>query len=275
MTPRKKGRWRVAKAAKNNMGQSWNIIDMHCHIDRMANAIEVAQGLAERNVGILDATVLPREYQNARCKFKSLPNIWVGCGLHPWWIASGLASHQDIRDAAALASKCPIVGEVGLDFSARFAGSEQRQLNALSSVLDACAEHPIEGRMLTIHATKSASYILKMLRDRKLIATSTCIFHWFSGTSDELAQARAEGCLFSINDRMLKTKRGREYARQIPVQQLLLETDAPMQLDSRDSADRIQKSLEHTLNALADLHGVPTAELGRIIAGTSAAALTP
>lgn len=257
------------------MKRPWSIVDMHCHIDRMKNGVEVAQELAGRDAGLLNATVLPREYQEACGELASMPNVWVGCGLHPWWVANGSATSRDIENAAVLASECPIVGEIGLDYSARFAGSEQRQLKALASVLDACAEHPIKGRVLTIHATKAAGYVLNMLRDRDLIRTGTCVFHWFSGTSDELARARAEGCLFSINDRMLKTKRGREYARQIPVQQLLLETDAPMQFDTCGSANRILNSLEYTLHTLSELHAISADELGRIIAGTSAAALTP
>ena len=35
------------------------------------------------------------------------------------------------------------------------------------------------------------------------------------------------GCLFSVNEFMLATRRGRAYARQIPTGQLLLETDLP------------------------------------------------
>lgn len=255
------------------MKRPWSIVDMHCHIDRMKNGVEVARELAERGAGVLNATVLPSEYQEACDKFASMSNVWVGCGLHPWWVANGTASSQDIEGAAALASECPIVGEIGLDFSARFAGSEQRQLKALASVLDACAERPIKGRIVTIHATKAVGCVLNMLRDRDLIATGTCIFHWFSGTSDELSQARAEGCLFSINERMLKTKRGREYARQIPVQQLLLETDAPMQFDTCGSASRILNSLERTLRTLSELHAISADELERIIAHTGAAAL--
>ena len=72
---------------------------------------------------------------------------------------------------------------------------------------------------------------------------------------------------------MLKTKRGREYARQIPVQQLLLETDAPMQFDTCSSASRILNSLERSLRTLSELHAISADELERIIADTGAAAL--
>lgn len=182
------------------MKRPLNIVDMHCHIDRMKNGVEVAQELAERGAGVLNATVLPSEYQEACDKFASVSNVWVGCGLHPWWIANGTASSQDIEGAAALASECPIVGEIGLDFSARFAGSEQRQLKALASVLDACAERPIKGRIVTIHATKAVGCVLNMLRDRDLIATGTCIFHWFRARAMSWPrQEQKDACFPSTN----------------------------------------------------------------------------
>ena len=37
-----------------------------------------------------------------------------------------------------------------------------------------------------------------------------------------------------MNERMLATKRGREYARQIPLDRLLLETDAPAEPKHRN-----------------------------------------
>ena len=81
----------------------------------------------------------------------------------------------------------------------------------------------------------------------------TVIFHWFSGTSDELARARNAGCYFSINERMLVTKRGREYARQIPLNRLLLETDAPAEPDAEASARQLVDSLIRTSEIIATL----------------------
>ena len=52
---------------------------------------------------------------------------------------------------------------------------------------------------------------------------------------------------------MLASKRGREYARQIPLERLLIETDAPRTFGQRSSARALGNSLERTLDTLASI----------------------
>ncbi len=103
--------------------------------------------------------------------------------------------------------------------------------------------------------------------------TCAVIFHWFSGSGDELVRAREDGCFFSVNEMMLKTRRGRAYANQIPADRLLLETDAPPELGAPYTAGAQAGQLDRTLNVLAEIKGVCKCELARTIARTSAAIL--
>ena len=54
---------------------------------------------------------------------------------------------------------------------------------------------------------------------------------------------------------MLRTRRGREYARQVPLDRLLLETDLPPGEDVPFSAGEIISSLERTLAILKEIRG--------------------
>ena len=103
--------------------------------------------------------------------------------------------------------------------------------------------------------------------------TTSVIFHWFSGSSEEFARARRLGCYFSVSEHMLKSKRGREYARQLPEGRLLLETDAPPGLDAPYSAEALEASLTRALATIAEIRRVPQDALGHTIATTSAALL--
>lgn len=54
-------------------------------------------------------------------------------------------------------------------------------------------------------------------------------------------------CYFSVNERMLGTKRGREYARQIPLDKLLIETNARENLDPQQRQTSLSTSYrEHS-----------------------------
>lgn len=247
----------------------WRLFDMHCHLDRMANADEVAREAAANDMALFCTTVTPADALAARSRFGTPPNVRVGVGLHPWWVTDGRCGEIEIEQAAQLAAASRFIGEVGLDFGSRHAANAQRQLDALEAIARACAGHPVEGRVLSIHAVRSAGESLDVLERHGLTASAHCIFHWFSGTSDQLARALDAGCLFSISERMLATRRGREYARQIPLDRLLLETDLPEQLDKPCSADQIEASLMRALHELAHIRGTDEHTLSTRIAKTS------
>lgn len=77
------------------------------------------------------------------------------------------------------------------------------------------------------------------------------------------------GCLFSVGPRMLASRRGREYARQIPLGQLLLETDMPARKDDNLPAEVWRAELNNALSGIAQLKGIDRAELAEHIASTS------
>ena len=56
-----------------------------------------------------------------------------------------------------------------------------------------------------------------------------------------------------LYERMLASKRGREYARQIPLDRLLLETDAPAEANTETSAQSLIKSLTRTSMRIVSL----------------------
>lgn len=185
------------------------------------------------------------------------PGIIAGIGLHPWWLADGRCGPAEVDLLCEVAAQKRYIGEVGLDFSARFAGSEPLQIQALIRLCDTLVQHPLTGRVISIHAVRSAGTVLDALESHGLLIPNpdspVIIFHWFSGTSDELVRARNAGCYFSVNERMLASKRGREYARQIPLDRLLLETDAPAEANTETSAQSLIRSLARTSKRIASL----------------------
>lgn len=249
------------------------LVDMHCHLDLMANGLEIAREAEGRGVGFFCTTVTPDGTQEARRRFAPCPNVRVGVGLHPWWLADGTCGEPDVERACELAAEIPYLGELGLDGGKRGAGTQEAQAGALRRILRSAAAHPLAGRVASFHAVRSADAVIGLVEETGLAEGAACILHWFSGTSDELWRAVRAGFLFSVNEHMLATKRGREYARILPEDRLLIETDAPPELGAPYELDRIERSLESTLERVAELRGCDPEALGTSIARRSAALL--
>ena len=231
--------------------------DAHCHLDLMASPNTVAHEAAAMGLELFDCGVDPRDFSAANERARRHPGIIAGVGLHPWWLADGHCGFVEVNLLCEVAAQERYIGEVGLDFSARFAGSEPLQIQALNRLCDALVQHPLTGRVISIHDVRSAGAVLDVLESHGLLIPNpdspAIIFHWFSGTSDELVRARNAGCYFSVNERMLATKRGREYARQIPLDRLLLEPDSPAEPNTETSAQSLIRSLAWTSERIASL----------------------
>lgn len=170
----------------------------------------------------------------------------------------------------ALCPETRYVGEVGLDFSKRRIATRNAQLWAFRHIANACAKDG--GKVLSIHCVKAYDDVLSILDNSDCFVSCTCIFHWFSGSFPQLAQAVDAGCFFSVGLRMLETKRGREYAKAIPLRKLLLETDAPAAIDPERehpsvlySYDQMRLQLVETLKRLARIRGIGESELAAIV----------
>ena len=239
----------------------------------MADPNAVAHEAATMGLGLFDCGVDPRDFATANKRASTSPNIIAGVGLHPWWIADGRCGAAEVDLLCELASRERFIGEVGLDFSPRFTGTEGIQVQAFGRLCQVLSRHPLPNRVLSIHAVRAVGAILDTLESHGLLediaGSPAIIFHWFSGASDDFVRARNAGCYFSVNKRMLATKRGREYARQIPLNRLLLETDAPTEPGTETSARQLVDSLIRTSEIIAALKSCAAESVKSVVLGNS------
>lgn len=267
--------------------------DMHCHLGFCADAKQAASDLAAVGVGAFSNTVTPAEFKAQRATLADAENVRVGVGLHPWWVGEDARgdievaepSASGVRPAAAPSSAQNLgfdsfyesvacnrfIGEVGLDFSPRRVATREAQVDAMTCVANACAR--TGGKVLSVHAVQAVDETLNVLESAGALANdagNACIIHWFSGTSDQLTRARRLGCYFSVNPRMLDSKRGRAYAQAIPADKLLLETDSPSTAGEHWDAVEVRQTLQALVADLAKLRGEDPVRLQEVTARTSA-----
>lgn len=238
--------------------------DTHFHLDFITDTDERAtfvREAAERGVGLVAQTVLPSEFAASIADFApgglldfpvrdsqtgtAEPAALPALGFHPWWIRDEKQAQEELDIFAAHVGATRYIGEVGLDFSPRRLDATPRPLQEavlrriLKTVGDAVRDAAVgdaavgdkaasasEPYVFSVHAVRAVSAVLDIWEECAP-AHAQLIIHWFSGTSDELTRLMRAGGFISVNPRMLETKRGRTYIRQVPSDRLLLETDLP------------------------------------------------
>lgn len=284
--------------------EPYGLHDMHCHLNFMSNAEEVAAEARAAGMLLFANTVTPGEWREAQARFAPFENVAVGFGMHPWWVGSpsgetrlpkveraldsesqqvvelGQSGERDLFteepfDAEQLieqldAASPRLLGEVGLDFGKRHRETRDAQLSMFRAIARWAAAH--EGTLLSIHSVHAAADVLDVLDAEGALEACTCLFHWYSGPSDLLKRAVLAGCYFSIGPRMLASGKGREYVKAIPVSQMLLETDDPPEQGAPYSFAELQENLRRVAEHITSVRGTET--LGKI-ASTSQALLPP
>lgn len=239
--------------------------------------------MRQQGIGGICVTVTPDEYRLAALDMKAElernPQLKLGVGLHPWWLADGASGSDAVDKLVGYLSETRYIAEVGLDFAPRRAESAQLQRTVFARIAAAS-----KGKVLSVHAVKSATAALDLMENVGLVQPggakgaespdgTAAIFHWFSGTGAELVRAIDCGCFFSINPRMLSTKRGRAYIQQIPESKLLLESDLPPAAGDAFNAGEVRRLLETSIERMAELRGCSAAALAASIAENSRALL--
>ena len=243
------------------------LTDMHVHLSWAKDAAALAKAANDVNVSAFAVTVTPNDTVGARRTLAGAAKVHVGVGLHPWWVPDGRAGADDVGRAVELARRSRLVGEVGLDLSARYEHARDAQVDALTRVCTAAVERAQrtgERGALSLHAVRATDLVLDILESTGAATCCDCILHWFSGTSDELVRARQMGCLFSVGRLMMRSRRGRAWAKQIPADRLLLETDEPPEPDYPLTADAWRVQLDETVATLAELRGTTADEIATI-----------
>ncbi len=234
--------------------------DAHFHLSWIKNLAEYFDELRACRLKVFANTVTPADYEellqrlhngddelyvhngddelcvrNGDDELVKVELVKVGLGLHPWYV-----ENADIERFEQLCRMTDFIGEIGLDFSKRFSGNQkyaqvaefERVARAISETATS-AENP---KILSIHSCKTAGRTHEILSKAGCLNNCILIYHWFNDDFATLQKCIKDGCLFSVNERMLATKNGAEIARQVPRGQLLFETDWPVKRGDAISA---------------------------------------
>lgn len=244
-------------------------VDMHMHMGFVERPQPFARQLADLGVAAFSNTVTVREYERLHVELRDDANVRIGLGLHPWWV--GPEGEGDLDDDLArfdaLLETTRFVGEVGLDFLPQRSKARDEQLRCFEHIVKHCAS--MGGKVISMHAVRSEDAVLGILERSSCLKGNVCVLHSFGGSSAQLSRAIDDGILFSVGPRMLAKRRGKEYARVIPLEHLLVETDMPASEREQCAPYDLERELRQVIDEIADLRGVKRESLAQAILRTS------
>jgi TatD DNase family protein len=242
------------------------LIDTHCHLynkEFTTDIDEVIQRAEKEGVTRFYLPAIDRHCQEALLALEArYPGKCIGMtGLHPCNVKADHAAELAFVEKELQRREWVAVGEIGLDFywDRTF---EQQQYAAFHRQVEWALHYRIP---IVIHSRESMEESIGVVREHQK-GELRGIFHCFSGGAAAAREIVDLGLYLGIGGVLTYKNSGLADAiREIPLEWLVLETDAPYLSPVPFRGKRNESSyLRYVVEKLAEVKGVPVAEVARI-----------
>jgi TatD DNase family protein len=235
------------------------LVDSHCHLDyytpmELPDVLSRAAAAGVTEMVTIGTSLAQSERLPAMAE--AHPNLWCTIGVHPHHAAEAPIPAPETLAAMVRHPRVIGIGESGLDY---FYDKSPRDIQAENFRAHIRGAR-LAGVPLCIHARDAdddIALILRQERDRE--GGFDFLLHCFSSTR-RLAEAALEmgGCIsFSGILTFPRSSELREIARDVPLDRLLVETDAPYLAPVPFRGKRNEPAwVAHTAKVLAELRGL-------------------
>jgi TatD DNase family protein len=238
------------------------LVDSHCHLDFADEAERPAIVARAKQAGVKTlVTICTKldEFPTVRAIAEADPDVWCSVGVHPHEAATEPATTVETLVGFARHPKVVGIGETGLDFYYEHS-PRQRQRDIFRVHIAAARELGIP---LIVHTRDADPETIAILEDERPPAG---VIHCFS-TGRALAERAVElGFYISLSGIVtFKTAQElRDIVRDLPLDRLLIETDAPYLAPVPLRGKKNEPSfITHTAALVAQLKGITPEELGK------------
>lgn len=233
-----------------------HLIDTHCHIDfddfDTDRDLIIQQAVS---LGVLDI-IVPSVSQEKWHKTVNIctqyPQCHLALGLHPIFIDQHQPHHLLEMDQL-IQSESPIaIGEIGLDYYLKELDQSKQQVYfSKQLVIAKQSDLPV-----IIHNRKAHDDCLSMLKD---IGVNKGIIHAFNGSIQQAEKYIELGFLLGFGGMVTyqRSSRLRNLVKQIPLESIVLETDAPdMTVQEYQGGRNSPHYLPYVLQSIASIKNV-------------------
>jgi TatD DNase family protein len=240
------------------------LVDSHCHLDFPDFALELGETIArarEAGVGhMLTISTLVRKFPEVLRIAERFPEVTCSVGTHPH--SAGEERDVSVKEIVQLAAHPRVVaiGEAGLDYFYQKSSREDQQA-VFRRHIAAARE---TGLPLVIHTRDADEDTAAILREEMADGPFGAVLHCYTG-GRPLAETGVElGLYVSFSGILTFPKSGalRDLAATLPLDRLLVETDAPFLAPQPLRGKRNEPAfVRHTARVLAEVKGVSEAEI--------------
>jgi len=235
------------------------LIDTHAHLDEMEDIQSALREAADVGVVAIVAVgtgyssnqkvlEISRQYDNS---------VYPALGLHPGQLghmsqAEVELSFQQIEENIG---KMVAIGEVGLDYhkKVRALADKDRQQAVLRRLLGLAVEYR---KPIIIHSRYAWKDALTLAIEAGI---KEAVFHWYTGPTSVLRDIINQGYFVSATPASEYHAEHRRAVREVPLPNLLLETDAPVAYGRESRYISTPRDVRRTLVAASQIKGVPEA----------------
>lgn len=194
--------------------------------------------------------------------------VQVGLGIHPQLLPE-LDERDDEQHLARLdellsRGAAIAVGECGLDGPTAAAVPMERQVRVLRAHFALARKHRLP---LLMHCLRAHPALLELLKSEP-VPDAGLLMHSYSGSADLTKKYVRFGCHFSFAGPVsfVEARRPIDALRSVPLERLLVETDAPDQAPHPHRGERSEPAyLPLIIDAMARQRGEPPGELRRAL----------
>lgn len=243
------------------------LVDHHCHLDFPDFESDRAAYVARANaagVGVL-VTISTRidRHQIYRAIAEAHENVYCTVGTHPHQAHEELDVSVDEIIRLSEHPKCVGIGEAGLDYFYK-KSSPEAQAEGLRRHIAAAR---MTGLPLEIHTREADTDTTRILEDEMGKGEFKAILHCFTGGA-ELARRAVELGLYVSFSGVVTFKKSealRAIAADVPLDRILVETDAPFLAPEPFRGKRNEPAfVAHTAAALAKVKNVSEADFAAV-----------
>ena len=237
------------------------MFDTHCHLDVSEFAHDRAQVLAAARAKGVHSQLIPaidqQHWQGIATLCAENHGLYPAYGLHPLYQSAHRAEHLLALADWLRMHNAVAVGEFGLDyFDANAERAAQKQFFEAQLKIARDFDLPV-----VLHARRALDEVIAGLRK---YGVKKGVLHSFSGSQQQADHLIKQGLTLGIGGPVSypRAQRLRSIVKSMPLEYLLLETDAPDQpLCGFQGARNEPAQLVRVLDVIAELRKITPAEL--------------